>query len=669
MELGKFWGMGTMSIHSANRLAEYIRQLCQDAIPPDDATLWERFVQSNEKEAFEVLLHRHGSMVLACAHRILSDRSEAEDVFQATFLTLARSKNRIREPKALASWLYKTAYRFAIKSRARHRPLQMLPEEAISSAVVEEEVAWREVKLMLDEELQRLPERLRSPLILCYLCGLTRDEAARQLDCSFDILKRRLEEGRKILRLRLERRGITGAGLALAVLSPQALQAMVALPLVEACLVLIFTPEITIPATIASLTLTTTTVTKGLIMKSVLATLFCVSLGIWGYTEVGNSLEPQTKKNPPKEEAPIPKELTPAKEAPAVEVEFRRADWEQRRRSQENLKQIMLAIHHYSDTTKFLPSDLLDQADKPLLSWRVAILPYLGKEYEALYKQFKLDEPWDSEHNFKLLAKMPTVYRVGIEAKDSSHTYYQAFAGPDTPLHPQPTPAIMGGEGGPPMMGSAPSGLGNPGAAPPIGPGPPMGSGGSSAPARIKRIGLMNVTDGTSNTIGVVEAGPSVAWTKPADLPFDPSKPLTKLSGPFSNALHVAMLDGSTHALKRGIDEKVMRHLITMSDGHVTPPISNLHAALPPETADEKAQLKKKIDENRLGIDRFKTLQKENAALLDRLNRAPTDLDEAEELTDHLKNCIEALEDMNQALRAKVIAIESRATPKAPQKK
>jgi hypothetical protein len=178
----------------------------------------------------------------------------------------------------------------------------------------------------------------------------------------------------------------------------------------------------------------------------------------------------------------------------------------------------------------------------------------------------------------------------------------------------------------------------------------------------------MNITDGTSNTLGVVEAGPPVVWTKPADIPFNRSKALTKLVGPFSNALHVVMCDGSAFALKRWIDEPVMKNLITINDG-VPIQFAKLHAALPPETAEERAKLKKKLDENRQLLAKVVTLQKENAALAERLNRAAADFDEAEAITEYLNLAIQNEESQKNEWRKEAAAKEARTAPKEPRKK
>jgi hypothetical protein len=312
----------------------------------------------------------------------------------------------------------------------------------------------------------------------------------------------------------------------------------------------------------------------------------------------------------------------------------------QRLKSLGNLKQIMLAIHNYHDAYNFLPSDIRDKDGKPLLSWRVAILPFL--EQDALYRQFKLDEPWDSEHNKKLLAKMPNAYHVGFAGNDLHDTYYQVFAGPNTPLHAMN--AVAGGAPG------GPAGPGIGGIRPVPAPGAQAGGGNRIA----------DITDGTSFTLGVAEMAPAVPWTKPADVPFDPKKPV-KLVLLFSNEWHVAMMDGSAHALKPDIDQQILRRLIMMNDGEPQPPMDQLHAPTLAETPAEKAELKKLIDENRRVIDQISDLLKEHVDLLAEQNGRMGDLGAAAELADRLKGIAQDLRDRNTALRDK-----SRGKPAAP---
>src|SRR5262249_10145511 len=158
--------------------------------------------------------------------------------------------------------------RIAAKVRKDRGPgSQGPPPEPCENIDPAARLVWQEVRQALDEELQRLPERLRSPLLLCYLSGLTRDEAARQLGWSLGTLTRRVEQGRKALRVRLARRGIASVGLALTVLAPEALRAALSTSLLDSTLRLVFSARAAVPAAIAALVLSSATTTKGLAMK------------------------------------------------------------------------------------------------------------------------------------------------------------------------------------------------------------------------------------------------------------------------------------------------------------------------------------------------------------------------------------------------------------------
>src|SRR3954470_9822836 len=107
-----------MSVHTIEALQRYLRRLCDGAVPPEDAVLLHRFVTAGDREAFELLIARHGPMVLGTARRLVASTHDAEDVFQAVFLSLARLAKSIRQGRALPAWLHQTTCRVAAKLRA-----------------------------------------------------------------------------------------------------------------------------------------------------------------------------------------------------------------------------------------------------------------------------------------------------------------------------------------------------------------------------------------------------------------------------------------------------------------------------------------------------------------------------------------------------------------------
>jgi RNA polymerase sigma factor (sigma-70 family) len=194
------------------------------ATSADDGQLLERFVRQHDEQAFAELVARHGPLVLGLCRRLLGNVQNAEDVFQAAFFVLARKAGTIHKPESLSCWLHGVAYRLARQVRAEGERRRLHERKFIPVSEIEDvDLSWREVRSLLDEELQQLPEKLRSPLVLCYLEGLTQDEASRRLGWSRSTLKRRLETGRERLRDRLTRRGVTlGAGLFAAALTESA---------------------------------------------------------------------------------------------------------------------------------------------------------------------------------------------------------------------------------------------------------------------------------------------------------------------------------------------------------------------------------------------------------------------------------------------------------------
>ncbi len=196
------------------KLLDYLRR---DAPPgPDllpDADLLARFAANRDEAAFELLVRRHGPMVLGTARRVLRNAHSAEDVFQATFLALARKSQSLRRGGSVAGWLHSVAFRAAL--RLRKQQDRILIRAAPS---VMESPTWEltELRAVLDEEVARLPERFRDAVVHCYLAGRTTEEAASALRCPRGTVLSRLAAARKRLQTRLTRRGygLPAAGVA-----------------------------------------------------------------------------------------------------------------------------------------------------------------------------------------------------------------------------------------------------------------------------------------------------------------------------------------------------------------------------------------------------------------------------------------------------------------------
>jgi RNA polymerase sigma factor (sigma-70 family) len=202
----------TVARKHAGLILEYIRKIrrTHETAQLSDRELLHRFARDRDEAAFATLVRRHGPMVLHSCQRILHNWHDAEEGFQATFLVLARKAASYRWKASVAPWLYRVAHRLALNIRAsRERHLQQNAHAVQRSTEDPVAVASScELCGLLDEELSRLPEKYRAPLVLCALDGYTRDEAARQLGWSLGTLRRRLEQGRILLRQRLVRRGL-----------------------------------------------------------------------------------------------------------------------------------------------------------------------------------------------------------------------------------------------------------------------------------------------------------------------------------------------------------------------------------------------------------------------------------------------------------------------------
>lgn len=230
----------------------------------------------------------------------------------------------------------------------------------------------------------------------------------------------------------------------------------------------------------------------------------------------------------------------PAKPAdkPADKAAPKPADLATRLRVRQQVKQLLIAMHAYHDAHDAFPHDLCNDAGTPLLSWRVAILPFV--EQQGLYQQFKLNEPWDSEHNKALLGQMPDLFKVGGEPKGEAKTAFQGLAGAGALFEPG------------------------------------------------KALRMSDVSDGLSNTLAVLVAGPAVEWTKPADLEFDWTDPKVPPSR-FANVLVAGTCDGAVYQLPPDLDAGLFGRLAAVADGNVIPDLSTLSVPLKPETKEDEA--------------------------------------------------------------------------------
>ena len=188
--------------------------------------------------------------------------------------------------------------------------------------------------------------------------------------------------------------------------------------------------------------------------------------------------------------------------------------WEQ---SANQMKRIGLAFYDHESEYGHFPQDIKNANSISVLSWRVKLLPHMNEK--ELYKQFKLNEPWDSEHNKKLIEKMPKIYAPVRNKAKEGHTFYQGFVGED---------AIF---------------------------------------RNGKPVKLVGIADGTSNTAMIVEAWKAVPWTKPEDIPFDVKKDIPKLGGEFDGDFNMLMADGSIKKIKKNFNATAMKEAIQMSDG------------------------------------------------------------------------------------------------------
>ena len=484
-----------------------------------DAQLLERYIGGGGRSAevaFAALVERHGPMVLRVCNDVLNDPHDAQDAAQVTFLVLAKRAGAVRRRNALASWLFGVARRLAARAKveAARRRLHERRRAEMATREHDRRSSTGEACEELFEEIDRLSEHHRSAIVLCDLEGLNHEQAAQRLGCPVKTVQGRLYRAREQLRHRLTRRGVTAtAGMVGIALAQRTASAAPPGAWVQetarAAAQLAAGQEVE-----SLLSAESARLFRHLLRAMTMTKLTIAALGgvVVAATAVGMVMAWGRMDHPQVLDRPPPRDAPPDADAPdPVAVQMQIAN---------NLKQVGLAMHNHPKADGRLPAPAIQGPDgKPLLSWRVAILPYI--EENELYLSFKLDEPWDSPHNEPLLERMPYLYASAPRPPGQAQgvlTHFRLFVGEGTPY-----------EGG---RGPRPE----------------------------------DFSDGPSQTIMVVEADEAVPWTKPDELPYAPDKPLPSLGkGPRGNFL-VLMADGGVRFIPDKFDEVLLRRAITRND-------------------------------------------------------------------------------------------------------
>jgi RNA polymerase sigma factor (sigma-70 family) len=207
---------------AASRLMPTLRRVVLAGAGADrtDGQLLGAFVSNRDADAFAGLVRRHGPMVLGVCRRVTGDQAIADDAFQAVFIVLARRAGAVKPREQVGNWLYGVAYRTALKARmvqarrrSREKQVDVMPEPPVSHPIAAE---WADLQPVIDEELARLPDKLRLPVVLCDLEGRAQRDVAKHLGIPPATLATRLASARRALATRLTRRGVTLSGGALA---------------------------------------------------------------------------------------------------------------------------------------------------------------------------------------------------------------------------------------------------------------------------------------------------------------------------------------------------------------------------------------------------------------------------------------------------------------------
>jgi len=618
---------------------------------PTDGQLLTSFIDEQSESAFAEVIHRHGAMVFGSARRLLGSATDAEDVYQAAFLLLARKSGSLRKERSLAGWLYGVTRRLCADVRKQQRRRQRR-EQAVSELRPETERSpseeslhiKQEVLQLLHVEMGRLTHDLREPLVLQCLEGLSHQQIADRLAIPMGTVASRLNRAKHLLKTRLMKRGVAPAmvlalfsGIAQAKLYPPMLALAAAraaltssaplatfvssgaLSLFQGELRMVWfkqlqlaaaavlvgglslvavsglpaaTPVDSTPPVAATKVKSTSTQAIDDELARLQGTWYCTGvipggknqpppqeieamkklhLTIQGDKFTAHKNQDADKTSTIKLDAisspkrlelvheagtamralymiegdvlvitfqdgnkPFPSSLAVTNDLQGGMLVLQKIPLASHSKNQKevpgdgaaakvqlqnHMKQIALAFHMYTDKHGKFPRNITDADGKPLLSWRVALLPFL--EQNNLYNQFHLNEPWDSDHNKKLMMAMPKIFALDDANQKNSTTSILGFNGKGAAFEPNVD------------------------------------------------LHFKDIVDGTSNTIMFVEAANAVPWTKPEDINFDPNKPLPKLGGHFGKEFQMVLLDGSWRTAPQNIKDSILKSLITRAGGEI----------------------------------------------------------------------------------------------------
>jgi RNA polymerase sigma factor (sigma-70 family) len=513
----------------------------------NDRELIGRFASHRDERAFAVLVSRHAPMVLRISRRIMKNEHDADDACQAVFMLMARKAGKVRWHECVANWLYGAAVRIARHENrrlAKKRARELADAQSVAAASGASPES-SEIESVLYQELDRLPDKYRAPVVLCHLKGRSRRQTADELGLSETTVKGRLERALDMLRWKLQRRGLVlpavlcGGELAREI-AEAAISDSTALLTAQAA------ARFAAGDVLAAASVNSVALAKGELAKMLIATQIkwaVVTVTVASALGTGALLTSSLSGGgsgtsahaaPADGGAAAPAQAAAPKPSPATELALADDPPKEAQADEEpeplnggavtdGLKHLALAMHNYHDANNAFPAAATyDANQKPLLSWRVHILPYLGER--ELYGKFHLRERWDSPHNKALIEKMPAIYAAGsAKLQKAGKTLFLA----------------------------------------------PIGEG--TAIDRREPTSIADITDGTSNTIMIVTVQPqhAVEWTKPADWEFNEKKPFDKLTGKNGEGFRFSACDGAAHHWSKALTPEQLKAFLTKAGGEV----------------------------------------------------------------------------------------------------